>query len=547
MLIGIYKPGRQISCKTIHNVYQIDCHVRLGLCLTENKKRALISVYDKKGIVDFARKLVEYGFEIVSTGGTFKELHEAQIPVTRVSEITDFPEILDGRVKTLHPRIHGGVLANRTDEHLEELKGNDIEPFDMIVVNLYPFEQVILNKEAPDEEIFENIDIGGHTLIRAAAKNHDNVVIATAPDQYEPILEELGSSEDVSPETRKELAVKAFLRTCTYDMAIVDEFEERFSGDSYPEDLLLHFKKLVDLRYGENPHQTSAFYLEPGVKESCVTNTRQLHGKQLSFNNILDINDALELVKDFKEPTATIVKHTNPCGVASADDMHAAYELAMAADPLSSFGGVIAVNRPLPLETAEQINKIFVEAVIAPSYEPGTLDILRKKKNIRIIETGELGDVDKTSLDFKRVIGGLLVQDRNLKQLDIRQLPVSSERKPTRKELASMDYAWRVIKHIKSNSIVFAKGKVTTGIGAGQMSRVDAVKIAGFKAGENAKGSAMASDAFFPFRDGIDEAAEAGITAVIQPGGSIRDKEVIQAVNEHNMAMLFTGIREFKH
>ncbi len=507
----------------------------------------LISVYDKKGIVDFAKKLVEQGFEIVSTGGTFKELHEAQMPITRVSELTGFPEILDGRVKTLHPAIHGGVLARRTDEHLEELKAQEIEPFDMVVVNLYPFELTASNKGASDDEIIENIDIGGPALIRSAAKNFENIVILTSSDQYEPVLEELGSTGEISLETKKKLAIKAFLRTCTYDKAIMSEFERRFSDDIYPNDLLLHFEKVADMRYGENPHQSSAFYYEPGVKEKCVTNAKQLHGKTLSFNNILDINDALELVKDFEQPTATIVKHTNPCGVASADDILTAYELAMAADPMSAFGGVIAVNRPIPIGIAEQVSKIFVEVLIAPSYEPGTLDILTKKKNIRLMETGELGVVDESSLDLKRVIGGVLVQDRNLKHLDVSKLPVTSKRVPTEDELASMDYAWRVIKHVKSNSIVFAKGSATVGIGAGQMSRVDAVKIAGFKAGENAKGSAMASDAFFPFRDGIDEAAKAGITAVIQPGGSIRDKEVIKAVNEHDMAMLFTGIREFKH
>jgi phosphoribosylaminoimidazolecarboxamide formyltransferase/IMP cyclohydrolase len=519
----------------------------LGLELVESKKRALISVNDKKGIADFARKLVELGYEIVSTGGTFKELHEAEIPVTRISELTGFPEILDGRVKTLHPVIHGGVLARRTNEHLEELKTQDIEPFEMVVVNLYPFEQVALKKDASDEEIIENIDIGGPALIRAASKNFENVIILISPDQYEPVIMELSSKGEVSLETRKELAISAFLRTCTYDKAIMSEFEKRFSVETYPKDLLLHFEKVTDLRYGENPHQSSAFYTEQGVKEKCVTNARQLHGKMLSFNNILDINDALELVKDFEEPTATIVKHTNPCGVASADNILTAYEQAMAADPMAAFGGVIAVNRPLTIGIAQQISKIFVEGLIAPSYEPGTLDILTKKKNIRLMETGEFGVVDGDSLDFKRVIGGLLVQDRNLKHLDVNELPVTSERAPTRDELASMDYAWHVIKHVKSNSIVFAKGRATVGIGAGQMSRVDAVKIASFKAEENAKGCALASDAFFPFRDGIDEAAKAGVTAVIQPGGSIRDKEVIEAVNEHNMAMLFTGTREFKH
>lgn len=514
--------------------------------MTEEKKRALVSVHDKAGLVEFARELIGMGFELVSTGGTFKELHEAQIPVTMVSELTGFPEILDGRVKTLHPVIHAGILAKKNDEHGEELKSNNIEHFDMVVVNLYPFEEVATNENASEEEIIENIDIGGPAMARAAAKNFEKIIIVTSPEQYGPVLEELKGG-GVSLETRKKLATQAYRRTCTYDMAIVSEFEKRYSDEHYPDQLLLRFDKLADMRYGENPHQSSAFYGEPFVKERCITNARQLHGKQLSFNNILDANDALELVKDFEMPTATVVKHTNPCGVASSDNINQAYEMAMDADPMSAYGGVVAVNRPLTMQIAKKISKIFVEVLIAPSYEPGTLKILTKKKNIRILETGELGEADEKALDIKKVVGGVLVQGRNLKHLDVNELEVASERAPTVEELESMDYAWRVIKHVKSNSIVFAKGRVTTGIGAGQMSRVDAVKIAGFKAGERAKGSAMASDAFFPFRDGIDEAAKAGVTAVIQPGGSIRDKEVIEAVNEHKMAMIFTGLREFKH
>lgn len=501
---------------------------------------------DKTGLVDFARELIALGFDIVSTGGTFKELHEAEVPVTRISDITGFPEILDGRVKTLHPVIHAGILAKATDEHREELKSNGIQAFDLVAVNLYPFEKVAANRDSAEEELIENIDIGGPTMVRAAAKNFENVIIVTSPNQYGQIIEELKCG-GVSVETRKMLAAQAFGRTCAYDMAIAAEFGRRYGEGGYPDRLLLNYEKLADLRYGENPHQTSAFYKEPVVTEKCITNAVQLHGKQLSFNNILDANDALELVKDFERPTATVVKHTNPCGAASADNITEAYERAMDVDSLSAFGGVIAVNRPLTLKIAEKVSRIFVEVLIAPSYEPGALNMLTKKKNIRILETGELGEVDQNSLDIKRVVGGALVQDRNLAHVNVRELEVISDRKPTEEELASMDYAWRVIKHVKSNSIVFAKGSVTTGIGAGQMSRVDAVKIAGFKADERAKGSAMASDAFFPFRDGIDEAAKVGVTAVIQPGGSIRDKEVIEAVNEHGMAMVFTGLREFKH
>jgi len=514
--------------------------------LTEEVRRALISVHDKTGLVEFTRELAALGFEIVCTGGTFKELHEAQISVIRVSELTGFPEILDGRVKTLHPVIHAGILARDTEEHREELKSADIKAFDIVVVNLYPFEKVAAEKGSTDEELIENIDIGGPAMVRAAAKNHENVIIVTSPDQYGRVLGELKSGE-VSKETRRELAVKAFLRTSTYDVAIVSEFQRRFAGGQYPDDLLLHYVKLNDMRYGENPHQTSAFYREPVVKENCITNAKQLHGKQLSFNNILDANDALELVRDFEMPTATVVKHTNPCGVASADDITEAYQKAMDADPMSAFGGVIAVNRPLTIDIAEHVSSIFVEVLIAPSYEPGSMDLLTKKKNIRILATGDLNVADATSYDIKKVTGGLLVQNRNLDHVKVQELEVVSARPPGPDEVASMDYAWRVIKHVKSNSIVFAKDRVTTGIGAGQMSRVDAVKIAGFKAGERAPGSAMASDAFFPFRDGIDEAAKVGVTAVIQPGGSIRDKEVIEAVNEHGMAMVFTGLREFKH
>jgi phosphoribosylaminoimidazolecarboxamide formyltransferase/IMP cyclohydrolase len=515
--------------------------------LVAEKKRALLSVSDKNGIVEFAAGLISLDYELVSTGGTFSALEKAGLKLKKVSDVTGFPEILDGRVKTLHPNIHAGILAADTPEHREELRRSQIEPFDMVVVNLYPFEKVASEKEASEEELIENIDIGGPAMLRAAAKNFTRVSVVTSPDQYPGIIEELRASGTISLKTRKELAVRAFIRAAKYDISIVSELQRRFNGEDYPKDFFLHFTKLADLRYGENPHQTSAFYSEPELKGVSITNSKQLHGKQLSFNNILDGNDALELVRDFERPTATIVKHTNPCGVASADDIASAYELAMAADPLSAFGGVIAVNRPLPLKVAEQISKIFVELIIAPGYEPGTLEILKKKKNVRIIETGELSPVDHESLDIKKLVGGALVQSRNVKRLDMGELKVVSERKPTADELASMEFAWRVLKHVKSNSIVFAKDSVTVGIGAGQMSRVDAVKIASFKAGERAKGGAMASDAFFPFRDGIDEAAKAGITSVIQPGGSIRDGEVITAANEHGMAMAFTGIREFKH
>ena len=504
----------------------------------------MLSVSDKEGLAEFAKELITLGYEIVSTGGTFRELSENAIPVTRVADVTGFPEILDGRVKTLHPKIHGGILAR--PDHDAELEANSIQRFHMVVVNLYPFERVVKEPDVTEEDMIENIDIGGPTLLRAAAKNHESIIVVTSPAQYNGIIEELRQNGAVSPEKRRELAVEAYLRTCTYDMAIVQELEKRMQGP-YPRDLLLHYRKIADMRYGENPHQSSAFYSEPRMAVNCITNARQLHGKKLSFNNILDTNDALELVRDFEDPTATVVKHTNPCGVASAEDIDTAFESALAADSMAAFGGVIALNRPCTVGIAEEICKIFVEVLGAPSYEPGTLELLTKKKNIRILETGLLERLKANEVDLKKVTGGILVQDRDIISLDMDQVKVISERAPTAEELGSMEFAWRLIKHVKSNSIIFTKGRRTTGIGAGQMSRVDAVRIASFKAGENAEGSVMASDAFFPFRDGIDEAAKAGVTAVIQPGGSIRDKEVIEAIDEHGMAMVFTGIRAFKH
>ncbi len=509
--------------------------------------RAVISVYDKKGIVDFAESLRKLGINIIATGGTFRLLKKKNIEVSEISDLVSFPEILNGRVKSLHPTIYGGILAKATEKDMEELKKHDIEPIDMVVVNLYPFEAVVSKKNVKLHDAIENIDIGGLTLIRAGAKNFERVAVITNPDRYNDIIKEIEDKGEISLETRRKLAVEAFCHTALYDTTIYDYLHGKFKPDIvFPDNLILHYRKIADLRYGENKHQKGTFYCDEEIKESCIANAKQLHGKKLSFNNILDINDAFELVKDFDEPTAAAIKHTNPCGVASDEDINKAYDEALAVDPISAFGGVISLNRELTVLIAEKISKIFVEAVIAPSYEPGALNILKRKKNIRILESAGLNK-SSHGWDLKKVVGGLLVQERDFKPLIMDELKVASEREPTKEEFKDLEFAWKVVRHVKSNAIVFSKNKVTVGIGAGQMSRVDAVKIAAQKSNGRCEGAVMASDAFFPFRDAIDEAAKAGITAVIQPGGSIRDDEVVKAVNEYKMAMVFTGQRAFKH
>ena len=510
-------------------------------------RRALLSVSDKTGIVDLARSLNEMGIEIISTGGTAKAIESAGIPVRRVEEITGFPEMLDGRVKTLHPVIHGGILALRNEEHLKQIEEHGIEPIDMVVVNLYPFEKVAKKEDATIEELIENIDIGGPTLIRSAAKNHENVVVISNPNRYDEVIEAMIEEGDVPMELRKELALEAFAHTAAYDSRIYSVLSKRFTGKKFPEHLFLHYLKVQDLRYGENKEQEAAFYREPEIKEPCIASAKQLHGKTMSYNNILDTNDALELIKDFDEPTVAAIKHTNPCGVASADDIYTAFRRAMDADPMSAYGGILALNREVTYDIVKDLKGVFLEVIIAPSYEEKALQRLMKRKNLRILETGPLEHA-KPAMDYRKVVGGMLAQDRDVSRLDDpSKLKVVTERAPTEDELRDLLFAWRVTKHVKSNSIVFAKDKVTVGIGAGQMSRVDAVKIASFKAEDRAKGAVMSSDAFFPFRDGIDEAAKAGITAVIHPGGSIRDEEVVKAANEYGMAMVFTGYRLFKH
>lgn len=508
-------------------------------------KRALVSVSDKTGLVDFVKELASMGYEIVSTGGTFKEIHEAEIPVQRVSDVTGFPEILDGRVKTLHPNIHGGILARADQE--EELKAKGIDRFQIVIVNLYPFEKVAEKADASSSELIENIDIGGPTLIRASAKNFENVAIIIEPAQYECVLSELREHGELSLEIRKRLAWVAFTRTTEYDAIISNQLKQALGiDDEYPERYILPFRKVQDLRYGENPYQEAAFYRDIFLKEPCIANSEKLKGKELSFNNILDIDATIEMVKDFDEPTVAIVKHMNPSGIASAESISKAFEMALGADSLSAYGGIVALNRELDAETAAAMRKVFLDSIIAPSFHPDAMPILDKKK-VMLLETGSLSGVKMPNIDVKRVTGGILVQSRDLSQLDVSTLKTVTERHPTEKEMADMLFGWKVVKHVTSNAIVLVSNKATVGVGAGQMSRVGSVEIATKKAGENATGSVMASDAFFPFRDGVDVAGKAGVTAIIHPGGSIRDQEVIDAANEYDIAMVFTGMRCLKH
>jgi len=507
-------------------------------------KTALISVSNKEGIVEFAKGLQKLGMKILSTGGTAKLLTKNNVPVIPVSEYTGSEEMLDGRVKTVHTKIHAGILAIRNNKkHMQELKKNNIDTIDIVVVNLYPFEETVA-KNGSFAEIIENIDIGGPSLVRAAAKNFNDVLVVVDPKDYQPVLKEL--SGKVSKELKQNLMLKAFEHTARYDAIINRYFNEKFGDNQFPDILNLTFKKKQDLRYGENPHQKAAFYLDPFIYENSVGTVNQLHGKELSFNNILDVDNAFELVKIFKKPAATVVKHTNPTGCAVADTIEEAFKKAHAADSLSAFGGIVALNRNCNEKTARLIRPLFVEVVICPKFEKKALEILKEKKNVRLLETGGVKASD-IGYYTKKVVGGLLVQSRDVPILTKKNIKVVSKRKPSREEMEQMLFAFNVTRHVKSNSIVFAKDNVTVGIGAGQMSRVDAVKIAASKAGDKAKGAVMSSDAFFPFRDGIDEAVKAGITAIIHPGGSIRDKEIIEAADEHNIAMVFTGIRLFWH
>ena len=510
-------------------------------------KTALISVSDKKGIVEFAKELNKLGIKILSTGGTAKLLKKRKIPVTEISKYTKSKEMMDGRVKSLHPKIFGGILALRKNKkHMKELKANKIDLIDIVVVNLYPFEETV-GRNAGFKESIENIDVGGPSMVRAAAKNFEDVLVIVDPKDYNVVLEEI-KKKKINEELKQNLALKAFEHTARYDTIINEYFNEKFGSGKFPDTLNLTFKKNQDLRYGENPHQKAAFYVDPFIYESSIGTSKQLHGKALSFNNILDIDNAFELVKTFKEPAATVVKHTNPAGCAIADTLEEAFKKAYDGDPLSAFGGIIALNRDCNEKVAKLIRPLFMEVVMCPKFEKNALKILKEKKNIRLLETGGIKKSEK-SYYAKKVVGGLLVQSRDspISAILKKNLKVVTKRNPTAEELKQLKFAFNVTWHVKSNSIVFAKDNQTVGIGAGQMSRVDSVKIAGRKAGKNSKGAVMSSDAFFPFRDGIDEAAKAGITAIIQPGGSIKDKEVIEAANEHNMAMVFTGLRLFWH
>ena len=510
-------------------------------------KRALISVSDKTGITQFAQSLVSLNIELLSTGGTAKLLKEQGIPVIEVSDFTGFPEIMAGRVKTLNPLIHGGILARRgVDEGV--MIENDIKPIDLVVVNLYPFQDTISRPECSFEDAIENIDIGGPAMLRSSAKNHKSVTVIVDSSDFQLVLDELNASGNTSLKTRKKLALKTFEHTAQYDGAIANYLGEE--EDGFSNTLNFQFTKSQALRYGENPHQRAAFYTDSNLEEVSIANSKQIQGKPLSYNNLADADAALQCVRDFDEPSCVIIKHANPCGVASRKDILRAYQSAYQTDPTSAFGGIIAFNRELDIATAEVIiNQQFVEVIIAPKINIATLKILAKKDNIRVLECGELGK-PKTTFDFKKVSGGLLVQDNDIELINVDNLKCVTTIKPSDSEMNDLIFAWKVAKSVKSNAIVYVKNQMTIGIGAGQMSRIYSAKIAGIKAADEnleVEGSVMASDAFFPFRDGIDAAAKAGISSIIHPGGSMRDDEVIAAANEHGMSMIFTGIRHFKH
>ena len=512
-------------------------------------KRALISVSDKTGIVDFAKDLTALGVEIISTGGTYKLLKENDVPVIEVSDVTGFPEMLDGRVKTLHPMIHGGLLARRDlPEHMSAIAEKGIGPIDMVVVNLYPFKQTVLKDENDLENIVENIDIGGPSMIRAAAKNYRSVAVITAPEQYAPVLEQMRDGGLQEPLLAR-LMAEAFVATANYDNMIALQMNGRFCEGGFPASFPIPTEKVMDLRYGENPNQKAAFYADPFTKGPTVAKMQQLHGKELSYNNILDMDKALDICMDFEKPTAVVMKHTNPCGLASADTIHEAFVTAYNVDPLSAFGCVICLNRVCEADVANEVAQHFVEVVVAPDFTPEAVEIMTKKKNIRLMKTGcPIGPSERVrEYKMKKVQGGLLVQTDEDVVVDRNKLQVITKRAPTEEEIDAMLFAWKLAKHVTSNCVVYVKGERAVGIGAGQMSRVDSAKIATMKANEPTQGCVMASDAFFPFRDGVDEAAKAGVTAIIQPGGSIRDQEVIDAANEHNIAMVFTGCRVFRH
>ncbi|MCA0984373.1 bifunctional phosphoribosylaminoimidazolecarboxamide formyltransferase/IMP cyclohydrolase [Halobacillus yeomjeoni] len=508
-------------------------------------KRALLSVSDKQGLSNFAAELHELGYELVSTGGTKRSIEEAGIPVRSISEITEFPEIMDGRVKTLHPAVHGGLLAKRDNSgHISQLEELDIETIDLVAVNLYPFKETIAKEDVTEADAIENIDIGGPTMLRAAAKSFEDVAVVVDPADYEKVIEGL-KADNLSYETRRQLAAKVFRHTANYD-AMIAEYFTTLTEEAYPETYTVTYEKVQSLRYGENPHQTASFYKKANYESASLASAEQLNGKELSYNNIQDANAALEVVLEFHQPAAVAVKHMNPCGVGVGESLYDAYVKAYEGDPVSIFGGIVALNREVDEETAAKLKEIFLEIIIAPSFSQEALDILTQKKNLRLL-TVEMTKPETQMHKLTSVNGGLLVQDTDEGSLDGIELEVATEREPSEQELHDLKLGWKVVKHVKSNAIVVAKGDRTLGVGAGQMNRVGAAKIAFEQAGEEAEGSIMASDAFFPMPDTVEAAAAAGVTAIIQPGGSKRDQDSIDACNKHGIAMVFTRMRHFKH
>jgi phosphoribosylaminoimidazolecarboxamide formyltransferase / IMP cyclohydrolase len=520
-------------------------------------ERALISVYDKTGIVEFARHLAQAHVEIVSTGGTAKLLRDAGIAVRDVAELTGWPEMLGGRVKTLHPKVHGGLLFRRgRSDDREAVQTHAIAPIDLVVVNLYPFEATAARPNLTVEELIENIDIGGPAMLRSAAKNFESVAVVSDPADYAGLAAELAARGEFSLATRVALARKVFAVTARYDARIASELERLTVSDGavtlgerplFPARLQIALSRFAGLRYGENPHQKAALYIPAGRDPSGLAGARQLQGKELSYNNFVDLDAAWSLAQEFTQPTAVIMKHNNPCGTAEQATLAEAYRQALACDPVSAFGSVLAFNRRLDAETAAEVAKLFVECIIAPGYEPPAREVLAGKKNLRLLEIGAAEPATETSWELKRISGGVLLQEPDTRALAESEVRVATKRQPTPEETAAMLFAWKVAKHVKSNAVVFASGGRTLGVGAGQMSRVDAVKLAVMKAQESLQGSVLASDAFFPFPDGVEEAARAGATAVIQPGGSVRDADVIAAADHLGLAMLLTGVRHFRH
>lgn len=508
-------------------------------------KRALISVSDKSGIVEFAKALTALDFEIVSTGGTAKALKDADVPVLGISEVTGFPEILEGRVKTLHPGVHGGILAKGTPEHMAVLAAQNIAPIDLVVVNLYPFQATVAKIDVTLEDAIENIDIGGPTMVRSAAKNHGRVAVVVNPKHYDGVIAELKEHGEVSLRTRQLLALEAFQHTAQYDAAISKYLTKVFDAELFADEIAFGGQKVQNLRYGENPHQQAAFYRTGVPSSGTVANGRQLNGKELSYNNIVDVDAAWQIVNEFDKPAAVVIKHTNPCGTAIGNTLSEAYKRAYAADSLSAFGGIVGLNREVDKETAEQIVTTFLEAVVAPAFCTEALEILKTKKNLRLLELGPKTQTD--DIWIEKVSGGFLVQQLDTHQMKAEDLKVVTKKAPTEAEIKELLFAWNIVKHVKSNAIVVTKEGQSLGVGAGQMNRVGSADIAFKQGGEKCKGAVLASDAFFPFRDSIDAAHAAGITAVIQPGGSVRDEEVIAACDELGIAMVFTGVRHFKH